>query len=408
MMRGTILTILAILITSVLGAAEEWTWDSQRADSYFLAEDYNAAWLFYERALAGGADDGLVLYRAAESFRQQQMIDDPAFGEALYAVARHFLQSQYPDNPALAAADAQIRNDIIVNRRFLRKTYGVVGGDAPKMNRVVDAGMGTVSSFVSGQLAEVGELLAIVGSKGVREGFSWAKQRAWSLLLTWFLLNLLTGIILPTVMAITVAREGRKSYVTAYLFLFHWGPLGIHRFYLGRYVSGIVWLLSGGLLGLGVFFDFFLTGAYVRFWNEDHRGERPVSKSGSMGKVNKRAPKTRRVKPQKMKKPKTPKPPKAVKTPKPKKEPKPKESAKETFDDEFAMGAAAGAGLSAAASGDNLDFSTTDDDFGDLPELDLEDGPDDFPTPSADSGDDFNADFPNELKDDDFDLGSLD
>ncbi|MDT8297214.1 MAG: TM2 domain-containing protein [Spirochaetaceae bacterium] len=399
-MRGTLLTILAILMTSALGAAEDWTWDAERADSYFLAEDYNAAWLFYERALAGGADDGLVVYRAAESFRKQQMIDDPAFGEALYAVARHFLQSQYPDNPAIAAADAQIQNEMVVNRRFLRKTYGVVGGEAPKMNRVIDAGVGTVSGFVSGQLAEVGELLAIIRSEGVREGFSWAKQRAWSLLLTWLLLNLLTGIILPTVMAITVAREGRKSYVTAYLFLLHWGPLGIHRFYLGRYVGGIVWLLSGGLLGLGVFFDIFLTGAYVRFWNEDHRGERPFHSSGSTGKVNNPAPKTRRVKPQKVKKTKTPKPPKAVKTPKPKNEKKPKESKKETFDDEFAMGA--------AASGDNLDFSTTDDDFGDLPDLDLEDGPDDFSTPSADPGDDFNADFPNELNDDDFDLGSLD
>ena len=408
MMRGTLLTILALLMTTVIGAAEDWTWDAERADSYYSAEDYNAAWLFYERALAGGADDGLVVFRAAESFRQQQMIDDPAFGEALFAVARHFLQSQYPDNPAIAAADAQIQNEIVVNRRFLRKTYGVVGGEAPKKIRVVDAGVGTVSGFVSGQLAEVGELLAIVRSEGVREGLSWAKQRAWSLLLTWLLLNLLTGIILPTVMAITVAREGRKSYVTAYLFLLHWGPLGIHRFYLGRYVSGIVWLLSGGLLGLGVFFDFFLTGAYVRFWNEDHREERPVSTSGSTGNVNNRAPRTRRVKPQKVKKTKTPKPPKAAKTPKPKKEKKPKESKKETFDDEFAIGAAAGAGLSAAASGDNLDFSTTDDDFGDLPDLDLEDGPEEFPTPSADPGDDFNADFPNELNDDDFDLGSLD
>ncbi len=33
------------------------------------------------------------------------------------------------------------------------------------------------------------------------------------------------------------------------------GLLGIHRFYLGKYLTGILWLLTGGLLGIGFVYD---------------------------------------------------------------------------------------------------------------------------------------------------------
>jgi hypothetical protein len=36
------------------------------------------------------------------------------------------------------------------------------------------------------------------------------------------------------------------------------GYFGMHRFYVGRVVSGILWLLTGGLLGIGWFIDIIL------------------------------------------------------------------------------------------------------------------------------------------------------
>ena len=42
-----------------------------------------------------------------------------------------------------------------------------------------------------------------------------------------------------------------------YIFLFFLGGFGVHRFYLGRTTSGIVYACTMGLCGLGILFDFF-------------------------------------------------------------------------------------------------------------------------------------------------------
>ncbi len=50
-------------------------------------------------------------------------------------------------------------------------------------------------------------------------------------------------------------KSGKIDYNLAWIFLTFLGVLGIHRFYMGKWVSGIIWLLTGGLLGLGVLYD---------------------------------------------------------------------------------------------------------------------------------------------------------
>lgn len=49
-----------------------------------------------------------------------------------------------------------------------------------------------------------------------------------------------------------------KSKMTAALLCFFLGGLGVHRFYMGKIGTGILWLLTGGILGIGTIVDFII------------------------------------------------------------------------------------------------------------------------------------------------------
>jgi len=52
------------------------------------------------------------------------------------------------------------------------------------------------------------------------------------------------------------ADYGRsRSYTVSWILLTFLGIFGIHRFYLGKWISGLIWLLTGGLLLLGLLYD---------------------------------------------------------------------------------------------------------------------------------------------------------
>jgi len=55
-----------------------------------------------------------------------------------------------------------------------------------------------------------------------------------------------------------VAGYPYKSKVVAALLCFFLGGFGVHRFYVGKVGTGILWLFTAGLLGIGAIIDFIL------------------------------------------------------------------------------------------------------------------------------------------------------
>jgi TM2 domain-containing membrane protein YozV len=51
-------------------------------------------------------------------------------------------------------------------------------------------------------------------------------------------------------------ETGSIDYSVAWILQTFLGPLGIHRFYMGKVWTGILWLISGGLFFLGYLYDY--------------------------------------------------------------------------------------------------------------------------------------------------------
>ena len=51
-------------------------------------------------------------------------------------------------------------------------------------------------------------------------------------------------------------RAGRVNYTIAWVLLTFLGLLGLHRFYMGKWVTGIINLCTAGLVGIGYLYDF--------------------------------------------------------------------------------------------------------------------------------------------------------
>ncbi len=58
-------------------------------------------------------------------------------------------------------------------------------------------------------------------------------------------------------------QEGPVNYNVIWLLLTFLGIFGIHRFALGKWFTGILYLLTGGLFLLGVLYDFFTINGQV-------------------------------------------------------------------------------------------------------------------------------------------------
>ena len=63
-------------------------------------------------------------------------------------------------------------------------------------------------------------------------------------------------------------REGRINYTIAWIFLTFLGIFGVHRMYMGKWITGMIYLLTGGLLTVGWLYDFFTLNDQITVLNQ--------------------------------------------------------------------------------------------------------------------------------------------
>lgn len=50
--------------------------------------------------------------------------------------------------------------------------------------------------------------------------------------------------------------SGSLDYSLAWILLTFLGVFGIHRFYMGKWLTGFIYLVTAGIFGMGVFYDY--------------------------------------------------------------------------------------------------------------------------------------------------------
>lgn len=64
-------------------------------------------------------------------------------------------------------------------------------------------------------------------------------------------------------------REGAVSYNISWILLTFVGVLGIHRMYMGKWITGVIYLLTGGLFLIGVLYDFWTLNEQISIRNSE-------------------------------------------------------------------------------------------------------------------------------------------
>ena len=121
----------------------------------------------------------------------------------------------------------------------------------------------------------MGYLLWIFGFIGAHR-FYYGRQI--SGVIWFFTLGLLfVGWIIDLFLIPSMSREADRRYVAgpvdydlAWILLTFLGFLGIHRFYMGKIFTGLIWLLTGGLFMLGVLWDFLTLNEQLSEVNRDY------------------------------------------------------------------------------------------------------------------------------------------
>ena len=62
-------------------------------------------------------------------------------------------------------------------------------------------------------------------------------------------------------------QAGRLDYNLTWILLTFLGIFGIHRMYMGKWLTGILYLLTCGLLGIGIIYDFWTLNDQITIVN---------------------------------------------------------------------------------------------------------------------------------------------
>ena len=123
----------------------------------------------------------------------------------------------------------------------------------------------------------IGYLLWIFGFMGAHR-FYYGRPVSgtiWFFTLGLFLVGWIVDLFLIPWMDRTADRdypEGAHSYNLCWILLTFLGVFGIHRFYLGKWLTGLVYLFTLGLLGLGIIYDYWTLNGQVREVNSVAHG----------------------------------------------------------------------------------------------------------------------------------------
>ncbi len=64
-------------------------------------------------------------------------------------------------------------------------------------------------------------------------------------------------------------RAGRYDFTVAWVLLTFLGLFGVHRMYLGKWITGLLYLVTGGFLLLGVLYDFWTLNTQITVRNAE-------------------------------------------------------------------------------------------------------------------------------------------
>lgn len=114
----------------------------------------------------------------------------------------------------------------------------------------------------------IGYLLWIFGFMGSHR-FYYGKPitgTIWFLTLGVFLIGWIVDLFLIPSMdreADVRFRAGPVDYNLCWILLTFLGVFGVHRFYMGKWVTGLLYLVSGGLFGLGILYDYWTLNTQI-------------------------------------------------------------------------------------------------------------------------------------------------